>query len=259
MKNTERMYKSIVQQTRRYIDLNGFKSVLIGVSGGIDSAIVATIAADAIGGENVYGVAMPSIYSSDHSLIDAEELMKNLKGHYRIIPIKDMVEAFEKNIQVDGIAAENLQSRVRGTVLMSLSNQEGHLVLAPGNRSECLVGYSTIYGDSVGGYAPIKNVFKTDVYKLAEWRNSQTDSPIPVSSIMKPPSAELRPDQKDNDSLPDYGILDSFLTEYVDDGKTKKYLIEKYGKEVSEKIIHLFNSSSWKRKQYPDGPILNLK
>lgn len=252
------MHKSIVQQTKKYIELNGFESVLIGVSGGIDSALVATIAADAIGGENVYGVAMPSIHSSEHSLTDAEELMRNLKGDYRIIPIKDMVKSFEKNIQIDGIAAENLQSRIRGTILMSLSNQEGHLVLAPGNRSECLVGYSTIYGDSVGGYAPIKNVFKTDVYKLAEWRNSQTDKPIPVNSITKAPSAELSPGQKDNDSLPDYDILDSFLTEYVDEGKAKNFLSEKYGKEITDKVIHLFNRSGWKRKQYPDGAIVNI-
>lgn len=258
MNKTERIYRSIVQQTKKYIELNGFKSVLIGVSGGIDSALVATIAADAIGGENVYGVAMPSIHSSEHSLTDAEELMRNLKGHYRIIPIKDMVESFEKNIQIDGTAAENLQSRIRGTILMSLSNQEGHLVLAPGNRSECLVGYSTIYGDSVGGYAPIKNIFKTDVYKLAEWRNSQTNKPIPVNSITKAPSAELSPGQKDNDSLPDYGILDSFLAEYADEGKTKSFLNEKYGKETTDKVIHLFNRSAWKRKQYPDGAIVNV-
>ena len=182
---------------------NGFHSVVLGMSGGIDSALMAAIAADAIGGENVVGVSMPSVYSSDHSKDDAQDLAKRIGADYRVQPIKAMVDAFEGEIPLEGVAAENLQARVRGVILMAISNREGHLVIAPGNKSELAVGYTTIYdAGSIGGFAPIKDVDKSRVWALARWRNNAALDgvfgpdelpPIPESSITKPPSAELRP------------------------------------------------------------------
>jgi NAD+ synthase (glutamine-hydrolysing) len=190
------VYNALVLGVRDYVTKNGFRSVVLGLSGGIDSALVATIAADAIGADRVHVVLMPSRYSSDHSIRDAEELVRRQGQHATIVPIADIVNAFEKEIDLHGLAAENLQARVRGMVLMSLSNEHGHLVLTTGNKSELATGYSTLYGDSAGGYAPIKDVPKSLVWKLAEWRNAQPGTPpIPENSITKEPSAELRPDQ----------------------------------------------------------------
>ena len=201
------VYQALVVGLRSYAQKNGFKTVILGASGGIDSAFVAAVAADALGGENVYGVAMPSRYSSGHSVQDAEDLIKRLGGHYRLQPIAPMFDAFQGELALTGVSEENLQARVRGMILMGLSNQEGHLVLAPGNKSELAVGYSTIYGDAVGGFGPIKDVLKSRVWELSRWRNNYALDqglipPIPESSITKPPSAELRPDQVDQDSLP---------------------------------------------------------
>lgn len=249
-------YKASVLGLRDYVQKNNMRSVVIGVSGGIDSAIVASIAADAIGGDNVYGVSMPSQYSSDGSVTDAETLMKNIGGHYRQIPIKDMFDAFMGNIVLENIAMENLQARIRGTILMGISNQEHRLVLAPGNKSELAVGYSTIYGDAVGGYAPIKDAYKTDVYKMAVWRNQQQDSPIPIDSITKPPSAELAPGQVDQDSLPDYDVLDAFLNAHIEQRQDADSLVISFGNNLTQELIKKINRAEWKRRQYPIGPKL---
>ncbi len=208
------VYEALVVGLRDYVRKNGFRSVVLGLSGGIDSTIVATIACDAIGPQNVVGVSMPSRYSSEHSKDDAADLAKRTGLDYRIVPIAPMVQAFLDTLGLTGIAEENLQARVRGVVLMGLSNQEGHLTLTTGNKSELAVGYSTIYGDSVGGFNPVKDVPKTLVWALAHWRNAEALRrgdlpPIPESSITKAPSAELRPGQTDQDSLPPYDLLDA--------------------------------------------------
>ncbi len=256
---------ALVTGTRDYIEKNRFSSVVLGMSGGIDSAVVAAIAADAIGGQNVYGVGMPSAYSSEHSHSDAAELARRLGAHFSMVPIADMVDAFLANVKLTGLAEENLQARVRGTTLMGLSNQHGHLVLATGNKSELSVGYSTIYGDAVGGFAPIKDVPKSLVWQLARWRNAEAESrgeqpPIPENSISKPPSAELRPGQLDSDSLPDYEVLDSLLARYVDaDAGVAELLAEGFDSELVAKVVRLTDAAEWKRRQYPPGPKISLK
>lgn len=251
------LYKSAVNGIKAYAQKYGMTKVTLGASGGIDSAIVLTMAADALGGENVLGVAMPSEFSSDHSINDARNLMKSLGGYFRIIPIKDLVKTFQNTMSFTGIAEENLQARIRGVLIMGVSNMEGYLVLAPGNKSELAVGYSTIYGDAVGGYAPIKYVYKTDVFKMAEWRNQQQDSPIPESSITKPPSAELRPNQLDTESLPDYATLDAFLEALIDRGESMSTLVQEFGETFTKEIIAKYNRAAWKRQQYPSGPHLS--
>ena len=203
------IWSALVLGLRDYVEKNGFRSVVLGLSGGIDSAVVAAIAVDALGPERVVAVSMPSGYSSAHSKDDAADLAKRTGLDYRVEPIQPMVDAFLANMSLSGLAVENLQARVRGVILMALSNQEGHLVLTTGNKSELAVGYSTLYGDSVGGFNPLKDVPKTLVWKLARWRNADAarrgaEPPIPENSITKPPSAELRPGQLDTDSLPDY-------------------------------------------------------
>ena len=255
----DEIWQGLVIGLRDYVEKNNFKSVILGLSGGIDSALVAALAADAIGGNRVYGVALPSKYSSDHSLSDAKELASNIGLNYRIIEIAPMVANFIENLRVDGVAEENLQARVRGTTLMALSNQEGHLVLATGNKSELAVGYSTMYGDAVGGYAPIKDLFKSEVWALAKWRNDQAikngyTPPIPVNSISKEPSAELRPGQKDTDSLPDYLILDQILHIYIDqDLGLAGILAAGFDLELATKIIRMVDAAEYKRRQYPPG------
>ena len=255
----EEIWQGLVVGLRDYVEKNNFKSVLLGLSGGIDSALVAALAADAIGADRVYGVALPSKYSSDHSLSDAKDLASNIGLNYRIIEIEPMVANFIENLRVDGVAEENLQARVRGTTLMALSNQEGHLVLATGNKSELAVGYSTMYGDAVGGFAPIKDLYKTQVWQLAKWRNqlalSQGEKPpIPVNSINKEPSAELRPDQKDTDSLPDYKVLDQILTIYIDqDGGRPAALAAGFDAALVDKVVRLVDRAEYKRRQYPPG------
>ncbi len=216
------MWHALVMGLRDYVGKNGFRSVVLGLSGGIDSALVAAIAIDALGAKRVNGVAMPSKYSSGHSVEDAQALADATGIHFRITPIAPMVDAFMNNVVLKGLAEENLQARVRGTTLMGISNQEGHLVLATGNKSELAVGYSTLYGDAVGGFAPIKDIYKTDFWALSRFRNALAvergeTPPIPERSITKEPSAELRPDQKDSDSLPDYPLLDQVLRAYVDE------------------------------------------
>ena len=258
--DTEQMYSAVVVGLRDYVRKNGFQSVALGLSGGIDSALCAAIAVDAVGAENVVGVAMPSVHSSQHSLDDAEELAHRTGLNFRRQPIVPMVDAFHDEMHLDGVAAENLQARIRGVILMALSNSEGHLVLATGNKSELATGYSTIYGDAVGGFAPLKDVSKSRVWELARWRNDTAVAtgqtpPIPVSSITKAPSAELRPDQTDQDSLPDYALLDAVLDAYVEQARGREEMIaDGFDPEIVEMVLKYCDRSEWKRRQYPLGP-----
>lgn len=255
----EEIWNAIVVGLRDYVTKNGFKSVLVGLSGGIDSALVAALAVDALGPDRVHGVGMPSKYSSDHSIADAEAMAANTGLGFRIIEIQKMVDAFRNQVELTGLAEENLQARVRGTTLMGLSNQHGHLVLATGNKSELACGYSTLYGDAVGGYAPIKDIYKTDVWALSRWRNQVAKEagevpPIPENSITKEPSAELRPDQKDSDSLPEYEILDQVLKAYVDDDLGRDALIAAgFNKDLVMRVISMVDKAEYKRRQYPPG------
>ena len=255
----EEIWNAIVVGLRDYVAKNGFTSVLVGLSGGIDSALVAALAVDALGPDRVHGVGMPSKYSSEHSLADARQMAANTGLGFRVVEIQKMVDAYIQELSLTGLAEENVQARVRGTTLMGLSNQEGHLVLATGNKSELACGYSTLYGDAVGGYAPIKDIYKTDVWALSRWRNQVAREagetpPIPENSITKEPSAELRPDQKDSDSLPEYEILDRVLKAYVDDDLGRDALIAAgFDKDLVMRVIGLVDRAEYKRRQYPPG------
>ena len=259
------VYSALVVSLRDYVLKNGFKSIALGLSGGIDSALVAAIAADAIGANNVYGVSMPSKYSSEHSKTDAKDTADRIGLNFRTVEIEPMVSAYLENLDLTGLAEENLQARVRGMILMGLSNQEGHLVLATGNKSELSVGYSTIYGDAVGGFAPLMDVPKVDVWELAKWRNQSAISngevaPIPESSISKPPSAELRPGQQDSDSLPDYEELDAILEMYVEqDLSAEQITAAGFNAETVKRILLLTDRAEYKRRQYPPGPKVSGK
>ena len=253
------VYGALVTGLRDYVVKNGFQSVLLGLSGGIDSALVATLACDALGANRVYGVSLPSAYSSEHSLRDAADLAERTGLNYRVVPITYMVNTYLNELRFHGLAEENLQARVRGTTLMGISNQEGHLVLATGNKSELAVGYSTIYGDAVGGFAPIKDVPKVDVWNLARWRNEQAEAagempPIPESSITKEPSAELRPGQLDSDSLPDYQLLDAILDLYIEHDLPANEIVKRgFDAEVVTHVLRLTDHAEYKRRQYPPG------
>jgi NAD+ synthase (glutamine-hydrolysing) len=259
LSDEEEVWSALVMGLGDYIRKNGFKSVALGLSGGIDSALVATLAVDAVGKENVYGVSLPSKYSSEHSLSDAKALATNLGIDYRVIEIEPVVQSFIAATRLAGVAEENVQARVRGTLLMGISNQEGHLILATGNKSELAVGYSTLYGDAVGGFAPIKDIFKVDVWRLAKWRNDLAKSrgevaPIPESSITKEPSAELRPGQKDTDSLPDYQLLDRLLDIYVEkNGDAAEIIKAGFEKSLVDRVITMVDRAEYKRRQYPPG------
>ncbi len=248
-----------------YVNKNGFATVLLGLSGGIDSAVTAVLARDAIGADRVHTVANPSQYSTQHSLDDAADLAERCGIHHIVEPIQPIVDAYLSEIAVSGLALENLQARVRGVIWMSLSNQHGHLVLAAGNKSEYAVGYSTLYGDSCGGFAPIKDVLKTLVYELANWRNEKARSvgetePIPENIILKPPSAELRPDQLDSDSLPDYSVLDGILVGYVDGDAGREDLVEQgYPADVVDRIAGLVDRAEYKRRQSAPGTKITVK
>ncbi|MFE1908222.1 NAD+ synthase [Streptomyces gardneri] len=261
----EEIYSALVVGLRAYVAKNGFRSVLIGLSGGIDSALVAAIACDAVGAGNVYGVSMPSKYSSDHSRGDAAELARRTGLNYRTVSIEPMFDAYMASLGLTGLAEENLQSRLRGTTLMALSNQEGHIVLAPGNKSELAVGYSTLYGDSVGAFGPIKDVYKSTVFRLARWRNKAAEDrgmtpPIPENSISKPPSAELSPGQVDTDSLPDYDVLDGILSLYVDADRGKDEIVAAgFDEEVVARTLRMVDAAEYKRRQYPPGTKISAK
>lgn len=259
------VYGALVMALHDYVEKNGFRSVLLGLSGGIDSALVAAIAVDAFGPDRVFGIAMPSAYSSEHSVADAYDLAARTGLSIRTVPIAPMVDAYQSALALTGLAEENLQARVRGTTLMGVSNAEGHLVLATGNKSELSVGYSTIYGDAVGGFAPIKDVPKTLVWELARWRNARAEAegttpPIPPNSIEKPPSAELRPGQQDTDSLPEYDLLDQLLERYVAGDHSAEDLVSAgFDADLVERILRLTDLAEYKRRQYPPGTKISLR
>jgi NAD+ synthase (glutamine-hydrolysing) len=254
------VYAALVTGVRDYVRKNRFRSVIVALSGGIDSALTTTIAADAIGADRVHVVLMPSRYSSSHSVTDAEDLVKRQGVHSRTVAIAPMVNAFEADLRLSGLAAENLQSRIRGVILMALSNAEGHLVLTTGNKSELATGYSTLYGDSAGGFGPIKDVPKTLVWELARWRNAEAQRrgetpPIPESSITKPPSAELAPGQLDTDSLPGYQVLDALLDDYVvRDLGPAELVAAGHDADLVNRVVAMVDHAEYKRRQYPPGP-----
>ncbi len=256
----EQIWNALVLGVRDYVGKNGFRSVTLGLSGGIDSAVCAVIAADALGADRVHGVSMPSSWSSDHSRSDADDLAERVGVQYSVEPIADLVAPIEGQLALDGIAAENLQARIRGIILMGLSNMHGHLVLTTGNKTELAVGYSTIYGDSVGGFAPIKDVPKTLVWELARWRNAHAIArgetpPIPENSIEKPPSAELRPGQVDQDTLPPYELLDAVLEAYITRHLGKDDIVALgYDHDLVHRITGLVDRAEWKRRQGAIGP-----
>jgi len=281
---TESIYRALVLATRDYVQKNSFESALVGLSGGIDSALTATIACDALGANHVFGVSMPGPYSSEHSISDAKELAHRTKLHLRQVSIEQPLESFRAAITreqgqslVNGVVEENLQARIRGTTLMAISNAEGQLVLATGNKSELATGYSTLYGDAVGAFAPLKDVLKTTVWQLAKWRNTAAGqasvakmmrdwgaiheivaSPIPEGSITKEPSAELRPGQLDSDSLPDYEALDEVLGAYIEgDGpatESQSPASQPLDPVEIARVIAMTDRAEHKRRQYPPGP-----
>ncbi|GLZ43546.1 NAD+ synthase [Actinokineospora sp. NBRC 105648] len=259
------VWAALVTGLRDYALKNGFRSVVMGLSGGIDSAVCAALSVDALGADAVHGVSMPSVYSSDHSRSDAADLAERTGLHYSTQPIERMVEVFVGELGLTGLAEENVQARCRGVTLMGLSNQHGHLVLATGNKTELAVGYSTIYGDAVGGFAPIKDVPKTLVWDLARWRNAEAEKhgevpPIPEDSISKPPSAELRPGQVDSDSLPDYELLDAVLDDYVEGDRGYDDLIAAgFDAEVVDRVLRMVDRAEYKRRQYPPGTKISLR
>lgn len=249
---------------RDYVSKCGFTSVVLGLSGGIDSAVIAALAADALGGKNVFVLAMPSRYSSDHSLDDAKVLAENLGLNFQIVPIEPMHSAFENALEEtfarrDGeLAAENIQARIRGNLIMAVSNTFGHLPLATGNKSELSTGYCTLYGDMCGGLAPIGDVLKTTVYSLAKQLNSETSGEcIPVSIMAKPPSAELKPNQFDQDKLPPYDLLDKILLRYIEQDKTADQIIaDGLDPTTVHRVVQMVDSAEYKRKQAP--PVLKV-
>lgn len=261
----EQKYAAIVLGLRDYVTKNNFPSVLLGLSGGIDSALVAAIAVDAMGADRVYAVSNPSQYSSEHSKSDAKELAERTGIHFETVEIAPMFASFQDKLHLTELAEENLQARIRAVIWMGISNQHNHLVLACGNKSELAVGYSTMYGDAVGGFAPIKDVPKTIVWQLAKWRNQKAlengeTPPIPESIITKPPSAELRPGQLDTDSLPPYEILDAILEAYVENELSTEQIIGAgFDEKTVTKVINLVDRAEFKRRQYPIGPKISKR
>jgi NAD+ synthase (glutamine-hydrolysing) len=258
----EQIHQGLLLGIRDYFTKSGFKQAILGLSGGIDSAVVCALAAEALGPENVMAVLLPSRFSSDHSITDAEDLVKNLGCKSETIAIKSITEAFETALhpQFEGlpfnIAEENIQSRSRAVLLMAMCNKFGYILLNTSNKSEAAVGYGTLYGDMCGGISVLGDVYKTQVYQLANYINRDKEI-IPVNSIVKPPSAELRPGQKDSDSLPDYDILDTILMEYIEHRKSSTEIINMaYDEHVVKRVIKLVNTAEHKRYQTP--PILRV-
>ncbi len=260
MSRNEEIYTALVTGLRDYVHKNGFRSVLFGMSGGIDSTLVAAIAVDALGAGNVNGISNPSAWSSEHSKSDAAEMARRTGLSLDTIPIAPIFDSYQEALHLTGLAEENLQARIRAVIWMGLSNQHGHLVLACGNKSELATGYSTIYGDAVGAYAPIKDVPKTLVWELARWRNAIAAErgetpPIPEDTITKPPSAELRPGQLDSDSLPPYDLLDAVLDAYVErDLGSAAVIAEGHDPALVHRVVTLVDKAEYKRRQYPPGP-----
>ncbi|WIG57369.1 MAG: NAD synthetase / Glutamine amidotransferase chain of NAD synthetase [Ktedonobacterales bacterium] len=260
----EEGYRALVLGTRDYVRKNGFRDAVIGLSGGIDSALTATIAVDALGKEHVWGISMPSRYSSEGSKDDARDLAENLDIRYLTLPIEEPFAAYLKVLEpafdsgepaTSTLPEENIQARIRGNLLMALSNRFGSILLTTGNKSEMAVGYATLYGDMAGGFAVLKDVFKTFVYELARWRNAHAGMPlIPESTITKPPSAELRPGQQDTDSLPPYDILDPILRAYVEEDRTFEEMVTLgFAPETIQRVMNLVDMSEYKRRQAPPG------
>jgi NAD+ synthase (glutamine-hydrolysing) len=255
----EEIYAALTLGTRDYVRKNGFETALIGLSGGIDSCLTATIAADALGPEHVVGVRMPSRYTSDMSNDDAAQLAQNLGFRLMTVPIESTFEAYLEMLSESfadagpGVAEENIQARIRGNILMALSNKFGWLVLTTGNKSEMSVGYATLYGDMAGGFAVIKDVPKVLVYELAQWRNAQSPV-IPENAITRPPTAELRHDQKDTDSLPPYPVLDPILKAYVEEDRAAAEIVKMgFDPETVQRVIRMVDSTEYKRRQAPPG------
>ncbi|HEY5891300.1 MAG TPA: NAD+ synthase [Acidimicrobiia bacterium] len=262
---TEEIYRALTTGVRDYVIKNGFSNVVLGLSGGIDSALTATIAADALGPDNVWGLSMPSRYSSRHSRDDAGELAGNLGIRFDTVSIDAIFAEYLETLGAlfadtgAGTAEENLQARARGAVLMAVSNKFGPMVLATGNKSEMAAGYATLYGDMVGGYSALKDVFKTVVYQLAEWRNRNGEV-IPANTISKPPSAELRPDQKDSDTLPPYEILDSILHHYIEmDLGVHEIIAEGFDSETVLRVAAMVDRNEYKRRQSAPGVKITTK
>ena len=251
----EQMRRGLVLGLSDYVSKNDFRDVVIGISGGIDSAVTAAIASDAVGADRVHTVSMPSRFSSDETRDDARRVSENLGVDFREVAIEDVVDAYHQALGgLDGLAAENLQARIRGTILMALSNTHGWLVLATGNKSEMAVGYATIYGDMVGGFAVLKDVFKTDVFRLARHLNERAGREVvPVSTIERPPTAELRADQRDDQSLPPYDVLDPVLEAYVELDRSREELDAQFDPEVVERVLVLVDRAEYKRRQAAPG------
>lgn len=252
----ELVYKALVCGIRDYFRKNGLRKAVLGLSGGIDSALVATLAVDALDGENVHGLLMPSQYSTDHSVRDAEELAHNLGMSYDIVPIRPMFDQFREALspvfgnRAEDVTEENLQARVRGTLVMAYANKFGAVALNTTNRSEAAMGYGTLYGDSCGSLSVIGDLYKTEVYQLSEWINRE-ETRIPRNSIDKAPSAELRPGQKDSDSLPDYDTLDAVLNLYLDESMCEDEIVEEgYDRELVHSVIRKVGMNEWKRLQF---------
>jgi NAD+ synthase (glutamine-hydrolysing) len=261
MEPLEEIYAALVLGTRDYVHKAGFKKAILGLSGGIDSSLTAAIAVDALGAENILGISMPSGYSSEGSSTDARVLAENLEIEYMTIPIEETFRSSLKMLKPafgdsdPGLAGENLQARIRGNILMSISNKFGAIVLTTGNKSEMATGYCTLYGDMAGGFAVLKDVLKTLVFELSVYRNTSGEQPvIPQSVIEKPPSAELRPEQKDTDSLPPYEVLDPILKAYVEDDRSfEEILAMGCERKTVERIMRLVDMSEYKRRQAPPG------
>ncbi len=262
----EQVYRALVLGLRDYLAKNGLQRVYLGLSGGIDSTLVAAIACDAIGAENVHGISNPSVYSTEHSKTDAADLARRTGLNLTTVPIAPIVDAYHGQMEIDGVAAENLQARIRANIWLARSNADGpSIVLACGNKSELAVGYSTIYGDAVGGFAPIKDVLKTQVWELARWRNAEAERrgetpPIPENTITKEPSAELRPDQKDTDSLPPYDVLDGIIDDYVEGDQGRDHLLARgFEPALVDRITRMVDRAEYKRRQYPPGTKISFK
>lgn len=259
---TEQVYQALILGIKDYFQKSGFKKATLGLSGGIDSAVVCALACEALGAENVMAVLMPSKYSSDHSIKDAEDLAKKIGCKYTTVPIATVADAFDKTLENEfaglspDLTEENIQARARGVILMAMSNKFGYILLNTSNKSECAVGYGTLYGDMCGAISVIGDCYKTQVYQLANYINRDREI-IPVNTIVKPPSAELRPDQKDSDSLPGYDVLDKVLYEYIELKKSAQAIISLgYDETLVRKILNLVNKAEFKR--YQTAPILRI-